>query len=321
MKLPKRNHYNPCFWTALWNPEYFRLVTTGGSPPSPPRKQPVHALSVKSGITFPTTVERIHYDKNLGVAEITREAAENFVRRHHPDRHEQFVRDNANETYPVFINFEEVLTATENLPPYQVLLKVALTGQIESSMEKANIGSFVILQCLRSHAIMNAMIDWHHELGYSKFEHFVTLKWMLSDTSALFNLVNPIVCCQWTLFAAGNETFPLCDSPILVNPQSIMVALSPKLLLEIKPHINAKEEQRPVCQQISTGKLEEYRCRTIGNTFREIIGDKHILECWQNTPEFRARIALMQDVKNYNKMVLTEGERELWQLNAYGNKG
>ena len=321
MKLTKRNHYNPCFWTALWNPDYFRLVAAGEGTSSPSRKQPVHALSVKSGIAFPTTVERIHYDKNLGVAEITREAAEGFVRRHHPDLHEQFVRENVNATYPVFIDYEEILTAIENLPPYQILLKVALTDQIESAMEKANIGSFVILQWLRSHAIMNAMIDWHHELGYSKFEHFIKLKWMLSDTTTLFNLINPIVCCQWTLFAASSETFPLCDSPILVKPQSVMVVLSPKLLLEIEPHIKAQEDQLPVCQQISTGKLEEYRCRTIGNTFREIIGDKHILERWQDTPEFRTRIDLMQDVKNYNKMVLADGERELWQLNAYAHTG
>src|SRR5687768_7984094 len=123
-----------------------------------------------------------------------------------------------------FIDFEELLTAIEKLPPYQLLLKVVLTGKVESAMEKANIGTFVILQLLRSHSVMNAMIDWHHEIGYSKFEHFVTLRWLVSDQKFLFNLVNPIVCCQWTLFTADREMmFPLCDSPILVKPESIMV--------------------------------------------------------------------------------------------------
>ena len=71
----------------------------------------------------------------------------------------------------------------------------------------------------------------------------------------------------------------------------------------------------------AASKFEEYRTRTIGNTFREIIGDKQILERWRATSEFRARIDLMQNVEKYNKLILSNGERELWQLNAYGNKG
>lgn len=320
MKFPKRNHYNPCFWTALWNLDYYRRAMAGESQPLRAREQAINVLSVKSDTVFSATVERVHYDKNLGIAEISRETSEDFVRRHHPDNYKEFVQNNINVAYPVFIDFEEFLSAIEKLPPYQTLLKVALSEKLESEMEKTNLGSFIILQFLRSHAIMNAMIDWHHELGRSKFENFITLKWLLSDTRTLFNLVYPIVSCQWTLFTAGTETFPLCDSPILVKPESIMVALSPKLLLEIKPHIEAQENEFAVCQQILPDKLEEYRCRTIGNTFREIIGDKHTLDRWQATSEFRARIALMRDVKNYNKMVIADSERELWHLNAYGNR-
>ncbi len=29
MKLTKRNHYNPCFWTALWNESYYQQVVSG----------------------------------------------------------------------------------------------------------------------------------------------------------------------------------------------------------------------------------------------------------------------------------------------------
>ena len=66
----------------------------------------------------------------------------------------------------------------------------------------------------------------------------------------------------------------------------------------------------------------EFRRRTIGNTFREIIfGDSQLLEYWQSTREFRDRVALMKDVKSYNRLVQAEGARELWQLNTYGNKG
>lgn len=173
MKSTKRNHYNPCFWTTLWNQDYYGAATNGTAQASSARTQKIYALSVKSGDTFHSTVENIHFDKNLGVAEISREAAEDFARRYHPDRYQDFVRDNANAPYPVFIDFEETLSGLEKSPAYRALLAVARRGRIQSAEEKANLGCFVVLQLVRSHAIMNSMIEWHEEAGRHKFEHFL----------------------------------------------------------------------------------------------------------------------------------------------------
>jgi hypothetical protein len=321
MKHTKRNHYNPCFWTALWNEDYYERAVRKVAHPFPSRQHKVYALNVKSGQIYQSTVENIHYDKNLGIAEISREAAEDFARRYHPDDYENFVRANDSDTYPVFIDFEQILTELEKLPPYEILMKVAQRGRIESAEEKANLGCFLVLQMLRSHAIMNAMIQWHEELQRHKFEHFVTLKWMIGDTKSLFALVYPIIACRWTLFAIDDDLFPLCDSPVLVKPHSLMVALSPRLLLEVEPPIPDSDDECHVRESIKRRKLEEFRHRTIGNTFREIIGNQQVLQRWQSTREFRDRVAIMNDLKRYNRIVQSEGTRELWQINAYGNKG
>lgn len=319
MNVTKRNHYNPCFWTALWNSEYYQVAKDCADHSLIARKQSVHALNVKSGTLLPTTVERVHYDKNLGVAEITLKAAADFTRRYHPDQYDKFVEESKDSHYPILLDFESILTALEGMPPYSTMMKVALTGNIDNAVEKAFLGSFVVLQCLRSHAIMNSMLEWNDDLGYAKFEHFVTLKWMLEDTDTLFNLVSPIVCCRWVLFKAPPHSLPLCDSPVLVKPESIMVAISPSLLLEISPEIKTAEDSSPFSCNIPDEKLNEYRNRTIGNTFREIIGDQMVLEQWRETEEFRARTDLMKNAKKYNAMVRKSGERELWQINAYGN--
>lgn len=322
MTPSKRNHYNPCFWTALWNPDYYARTVSGKARSSTARAQSIFALSVKSGEVFKTSVDKIHYDKNLGVAEISRHAAEDFVRRRYPRRYDDFLRKNANAEYPVFIDFEEILTALERMPPYQVLLNVATRGSIQTAEEKVNLGCFVVLQLLRSHAVMNAMIQWHNEVQLQKFEHFVNLKWLLGNSDALFEIVRPIVVCQWTLFVTPSDSFPLCDSPVLVKPHSIMVALSPRMLLEIQVPIQARDDQCRVRRSIKRGKLAEFRRRTIGNTFREIIfGERELLDYWGKTREFRERIGLMKDVQSYNRLVKTEGIREMWELNAYGNKG
>jgi hypothetical protein len=181
MDITKRNHYNPCFWTALWNLNYYEKSIAGDALGEPARKQVVHVLNAKSQKIYPATVERVHYDKNLGVAEISKSAAEDFVRRHHPDRYEQFISENEKASYPVYLDFENILSGIEATPAYQTLLKVATTQTVDNLNEKCYLASFVVLQNLRSHSMMNAMIDWHEEIGCEKFEHLVTLRWMLSE--------------------------------------------------------------------------------------------------------------------------------------------
>lgn len=320
MNFTKRNHYNPCFWTAHWNPDYFRC-TTGGWQPGKPRKQRVCALNVKSGDIREDSVENVHFQKGLGLAEITREAAEDFVHRHYPGTYEEFLQLNKQAPYPIEIDFEGFFTGIERLLPYRVLKDVVRRGSIQSAEEKTALACFIVFQNMRCHSIMNAMIEWHTGLEHHKFEHFMTLKWLIADKQAMFRLVLPLVTCRWTLFNMAADTFPLCDSPVLVQPHSIMIALSPRLLLEIQQNVLESEYQWQVCRTIEHSKLDEFRRRTIGNTFREIIfGDRNVLELWQRTPEFQDRIVLVRgDVKSYNQLVLSEGAKELWHINAHGN--
>jgi hypothetical protein len=321
MNITKRNHYNPCFWTALWNPAYFRKAVACTHRTVPPRQQVVHVLSVKSGEVRKSTVERVHYDKNLGVAEITREAALEFARRYHPDRYDEFLAQSANSTYPIFLDIEDFLSGIEKMPPYEVLMRVATTNQLSTADDMSNLAAFVVIQCLRSHAIMNSMIEWHAELGRPKFEHFVTLRWMLSDTSSLFALVLPLVCGKWRLYSAEADELPLCDSSVLVSEKGIMVALSPRLLLEIEPGQELIVGDIPAAEPIAPAKRAEYQRRAIGGTFREIIGTEEVLKEWAATSEFQSRMEFMRNIKGYNEQIFADGEREVWHLNAFGRYG
>ena len=319
MRLTKRNHYNPCFWTALWNKDYHKRMMKNLAHPMPARNHVVHSLNVKSGKIHKSKVEEIHYDKNLGIAEISREDAECFVKKYHSGNFVEFLIANKASEYPVFLDFEQILTEIEKLPPYDVLIKVAKKKLIETVEEKSYLGCFIVIQQIRSHAIMNALIQFYEGIGEKKFEHFITLKWMLSNVGFLFKLVHPLVTCRWTLFSVADDLFPLCDSPILVNPRSLMIALSPELLLEIDRTIPAREDECLLKRRIRRRKLDEFRRRTIGNTFREIIGNEKILRKWKTSPEFIKRVSLMSNTKQYNKMVHKEGNKEIWHINAYSS--
>lgn len=305
MNLTKRNHYNPCFWTAFWNPNCYQATLQGSSGNLRTREQVVHALSIKSGLIYTTKVDNVHFDKNMGVAEITLEAAKEFCKRHHPDKYDEFCRESSSDQYPVYIDFEEILTKLEQLPPYRVLLDVIKRQDLTSREEKTFLASFVYLQWLRSHAIMNAMIEWNASLGIQKFEHFVVLKWSLSDTKYLYSIVARLALAHWVLYRTAKDMFPLTDSPILARRKSIMVALSPRLLLKISPGTYADEEKWNIIDRIDKGTLEEFQRRTIGNTFREIIfSDRDMLEQWQHTTEFQKRMGAIQNMTSYNALLI-----------------
>ena len=320
MKLAKKNHYNPCFWTAFWNTKYYEATVSGSPKIGSAREQKVYALSVKSGKIHEAKVDDVHYDKNLGVAEITREAAEAFCKKYHPESYEHFCHSNESAAYPIAIDLEQLLCILESLQPYKILLDVIKRQRIDGPMEKVELAGFVLFQAIRSHAPLNSMLQWHSELGIERFESYVTLKWLLADREFLTKSIGPLAFSQWTLFATKTDTFPLCDSPVLIQPQSILVALSPRLLLEISNRIPAREHEWRPRKAVKPGKLAEFRRRTIGNTFREIIfSDKSVLEHWQSTPEFSRRCETIRDVKSYNRLVEESG-REIWHVNAFGNQ-
>ena len=122
--------------------------------------------------------------------------------------------------------------------------------------------------------------------------------------------VFPIATASWKLFHVDQDTFPLSDSAISVKPESVMVALSPRHLLE-------KDLTVPAfwCwhyNHINSEKIAEFRGRTIGNTFREIIfSNCAVLEDWRSDSAFQERVELIGNLKSYNALVQAESDREL----------
>lgn len=303
----------------MWNHEYYQAFVKGAPLPGKARRQAVRALNIKSDSIIAQITENVHVDKGMGIAEISKEQAEAFCQRHHPEKYEQFLLENAREEYPIYLDFENVFTAIENTPVYKTLLEVAKKGRIDLLEEKTFLANFIVIQNLRSHSVMNAMIEWGDEIGSPKFEHLIMLKWMLSDPAFMMKLVMPLINSKWSLFFTEEADLALCDSPILISKSDILVALSPHLLLKINKNILSQRNEIYPARKLSGSGLKEYRVRTIGNTFREIIGRKETLEFWQNTPEFRKRYERLRSQTKYNQILHKNGNEELWVINALAN--
>ena len=321
MRLTIRNHYNPCFWTAYWNPDYYRQALAGVHKLEA-RSQKLFVLGVKPNKVYERTAENVHYDKQAGLAEFTAEAAKDYCKRHFPEEYASFceaMKDRRDESY--VLDFENIWTTIEQSEAYQTLLSVISKQRIDTREEKAFLAWFICIHAQRSHSIMTAMLQAMMQSGFEKFEFLVRLKHTLADPNFMLHLVAPIADARWTLYTADADALPLCDSPILHGRRGIMVALSPRLLLDIDMDFHAGDYPGSVLP-VTEKKLSEFQRRTIGNTFREIIfSDRAVLESWRQTPAFQERRQLVISLKGwYNAVVRSTPFGDLWKLNAFGTQ-
>jgi hypothetical protein len=299
--IAKKNHYNPCFWTAHWNPAYFGASRQDRARLNA-RDQHVFVLGVQANKVFGKTVKDVHYDEHLCFAEVTMEAADEFCRRAFPKKYEAFRQTLKAEDYPVYIDFESLFVGIEQRRPYQALLEVIKKNCITCDEHKVQIAHFIIYQRLRSHAIMQAALEAVGQAGGQKFESLLTLKWALSSTDVMLPMVEKLGLARWQLFRLDRDTFPLSDLAVTMRLGSVMVTLSPRLLLEIS--LGTQELGCRHRNWIEADKLAEFRERTIRNTFREIIfSDRKTLEDWHIDPAFQKRIEVIRTMKDYNSLI------------------
>jgi hypothetical protein len=321
MQLTSKSHYNPCFWTAHWNAEFLDAVLAGNANYGVAREQTVYALNVKSNKIRESAVSDVHFDKGVGFADITPDAALDFCKRTQPNKYEECSTYFKANPQSLVLDVEAILTGLEQTAAYTTLKRVIVTGRIHNRYEKALLAGFIAVHHARSHAVLNSMMQLHRTAGIHWFESMLMLRNYLSNQDALFQHVSSYVMGYFTFYKVVDDTFPLNDSPILIKAKSIMVALSPRLLLEIDRSNTHVQHECCVKNFIPQEKLDEFRRRTIANTFREIIfGCPDLLEEWRRSPEFVGRHGLMANVKSYNKLVTKYEGREIWRINAHSEQ-
>jgi hypothetical protein len=287
MKPTIKTHYNPCLWTAHWNPEYFELARTGKRGRDA-RHQRVFVLHVIANDIFHRTVENVHFENQLGLAEVTLDEIKEYVRKYTPDRYEACCKDL--DQYPPVtakFDFENILTELEGKDAYKRLLEVIQKGTITSASQRIEIGVFLLFQALRSHRFLHTIFELGELKGIPKFEELLVLSRCLGSLDFMVTSAMGLTMGRWRLYRVDQDMFPLTDVSIMIEQDSVMAALSPRLLLEIDRLDHSAETGCSNTNFIRPEKLDEFRRRTIGNTHREIIfGDRALLEQWQRTPEF-----------------------------------
>jgi hypothetical protein len=315
----KRNHYNPCFWTALWNKSYFDQWRTGTARSGSAREQIVYSLNLRGNVVHLTKVDDVYFEKSLGIAEITPDSMRDFCWRRYPYEYNALSDHITQNPKTLYIDFEDVLTGIESRGIYKSLMQAAKTGALESAEHKGLLACALIIHGMRSYEFMNSMIETSGIMGKQKWEYFWLLKNAWSNRLVLARAVMPLALGQWTLYRTTDHRFPLPDSPVMVNRDTLMAVLSPRLLLEISLTVQRPEDHWISCEDISSSKYREFRRRAINNTFKDVVfDDPVILEEWRHLPEYNKRRAALADPGTRERLLHEASSRIAWATGGFG---
>ena len=314
-----RNHYNPCFWTALWNQEYFESWLEGTNNPKEARNQIVYTLNLRGDKVHKTKVDNIHFEQNLGIAEITPESMKAFCRRWYPNEYKHISEYVSKNPETLFMDFEDTLTAIERLEIYSSIMDAARKGEVSSTIHKGFLSDSLIVHAMRSHELMNSMIEGSKTLGIEKWEYFWFLKNSWANKFLIARSIMPLAMGKWIFYKTKDYYFPLPDSPVMINRNNIMAILSPRLLLEIKLTVQRPEDVWIVRNGINSDNYREFRRRVIGNSFKDIIfHDPNTLEEWRSIPEYKNRVSRLNDIDELKFLENEAASRVLWAIFGFG---
>jgi len=290
-----RTHFNPAFWTALWNLDYFN-----GDRRRPARKQKVEVLDVRSGKMYRAPTETVHAEDGLGLALIEAEDMVNRAEASLPDGEERDrVVSELREFGDIQLDIENLYEVMEQSDAYQETLRAIREGRVTSLVQKTNIAIFVASRRYRHPVTLAMMLREAEAKQLKRWEALLEIKKLFECSDWLKAQIWPLVISRWTLHVAPKHAFPLPDYAALMNGSRsrVWAALSPRMLLEIaldmpSSGIGTIREFDPVRDEAI---LKNYRRLAIEQATTQIIfSDRPTLAEWRETFDFRQRLRELQ---------------------------
>lgn len=279
MTPTKKNHINPCFWTALWNPTYFENFISGQKN-SRAREQLIYSLDFKIPKVIPLKVEEVHFMEGLGITLLSDSEISRLKKVQFAEEEQPLEENSLDEVETYLLDIENHFHEMEISGGYQELLDTVKNNQIISETHRIHLACFIIIHQIRGQSFFYRLFNKYKDAPNPKLEAFLHFKDIISDPKRLYEVINPIVNSKWTMYRIKEFTFPLSDSPIIYYKNLIWATLSPKHLLEIdtsKPFTGKVKYK----DEIELPEFQLFKTQLIKNTFQSIIfSDKNLLEEW-----------------------------------------
>lgn len=295
MPLTRKTHYNPCFWTAFWNQDYYEAILSNTINNLNCRSQYVFSLNLRSNMIRSTIVENVFYENNLGISRSNSNDIVGFIKDTLPYKSNKYKKGFdycKTHSFTISSGLENIFTTMEDTV-YKPMINIIKREEILDHNDKIVISAFIYFHLVRNPSFINNLFNNLRGGGISKIENFRILKNILSKPKDLGRFISTLIYFQWVTYKLNKHTFPLSDSPLIYNG-NIFVPISPRLLVEINPGISGDSDKVIKYFDITEAKYNEFRSKTIEATYREIVFcDKSTLTNWQNTFDYQKRLIIL----------------------------
>lgn len=298
MPITKDNHYNPCFWTAYWNFDYYNQSKCNSNLKRKPRDEVVYCLNLKSNSILKLKVRNVFFEKNAGIARISKQEMLEYCKTNFPENLDNLSKYFEENSSDVFFNFEVIFSDIENVIRNSIETAIK-TKNVRTLSEKTYLSYFIFFQIMRNHNLMRIFDDYFKSKAKKKYEMFFNLQQTLSDRQAIFNLILPILSSKWTMYCLNKFKLPLSDNPVLIRPLNIMIALAPDIMIEVELTKPVPIESLCTIKRgLPLNKYFDFKKRTIENSSREIIfGEKNLLEKWHKSTIYNKHLDTISRLK------------------------
>lgn len=314
-----RNHYNPCFWVALWNKSYFQAWQSGSTGTTGrAREQAVWVLNLRSDRIYESKVEGVHYQKGFGVAEMTADSMVDWCRRWHPAKAQGLADYVQQNREPLYLDFEPTLHGLEHLHGYDAIMDAVRHERILSAAHKGFLACGLMMHAMRGYEFSTIMLE-RHRLNQSKWEYLWLLKTAMANELVLARATLPLAMGEWTLWRTPDLAFPLCDSPVIIHRDGIIAVLSPRLLLQIDLTVARPEDHWIRRDGLPPEMLYGLRGTVLGNSFKELVAwDRTTLAEWRGDPRCRMRLEALAGRESIEATLAAAAERVIWGIMGFG---
>jgi hypothetical protein len=290
--MTEKNHYNPCFWTAFWNKEYYENYMQSQGKSLKAREQIVNCLIVKNGEVKKLKTENIFFNRNQGIAKINEESIANFINGINSEQKTKLL-NTIIETTNSYIDFENNFSAIEKKVGYPLLLKIIQFGTLNKNCEKLELAFLILFHNIRNPLSFNSMVRDYKNCGIEKFEIFLNFKNdFFLKKEIIAKSIMLLSAFKWILHESNDKSIPLGDCAIFRERSNLFFILSPKLILEITDELSPFSEVLKV--KLEDNKYYKIINRIVFTSYNHIIAiEESIL----------SEIANSFDFKNQQKIV------------------
>lgn len=224
-----KNHYLPCFWTALWNTEYY-FEAISGLQALLPRKRFVNVLNLKSNTIYKSKTEKIFYVEGLGHIPLTYK--EYLELSSFGEMTSEHIDVNEEGTY--ILDFENHFTTLEDAVDYNYIFSfIKRNGRIDDMQAKIKMSVILFYHNYRSRRYIESLFDKYSDCDNLRLEAYYEWKYLMDKISITLQILK-FLDSKWTVYSLEYSDLPLCDNPFINDENEIIAIISPRHLIKIE---------------------------------------------------------------------------------------